>query len=81
MLFVFKIYTSLFYFYLTESQCQQPVDEYSNKNGHYPICHDVNEIMVSQNVLPVVVGYENGMLVCYNPLKSKPFATVNHSVS
>ena len=56
------------------------VDKWYGKNGQVPLCHDVNGIAITSELLPVVLGFRSGAIAYYNPLKRKNIATLNQSV-
>ena len=60
----------------------QAIDKWSgSRSGIIPLCHDINEIAMSVDFVPVVLGFQTGSIVYYNPMKKKTVLQLNCSVS
>jgi hypothetical protein len=59
---------------------KETIDKWNGKSGMIPLCHDVNDIAITSDLLPVILGFKTGLIVYYNPLKKKNLAMLNHNV-
>lgn len=58
---------------------KETIDKWNGKSGMIPLCHDINDIAITSDLLPVILGFKTGLIVYYNPLKKKNLAMLNHN--
>lgn len=70
----------IFYIYLQGADLTKPIDKKIYK-GINPTCHDFNSVAISENSLPLIVGFSNGLIQLIDPIKKDVSVLFNEEVS
>lgn len=70
----------LYYFYLQGADLTKPIDKKLYK-GISPTCHDFNSTAITEDSLPLIVGFSTGLVQLIDPVRKDVSVLFNEEVS